>query len=217
MKKFITCCLLVSVLSTMIAQRSNEFQARAGFGWAAFRTTSQWTYTLGNTTFSENDTDGAVAVHVPVELRYEFNPRINAGLDLKFGSYLYDPDDSLSQYKSNKFSIIGLSGEFTAVSNENFRVYLGINLNTTSLTVKEELPFDITETQTWRGGGVQANVGFMAFFSKLIGVNFNVGYDSHTLKLKSYTLEGESQDLSAFTGTLKLQGVNGTIGLVLRL
>lgn len=220
MKKLFAFCISVSLLFNTLAQRENEFQLRAGFGWGAFATTGEWSYTSGGITFTENDTDGAVAIHLPIELRYELHPRFNAGIDLKFGNYLYDPNDSTVQDNSNHFESFGFGLEGTLVRHENFRLYLGLNVNTTSLTLTDHIDWfgdTVTETQLWRGGGFQANIGFLAFFSKPIGFNFNLGYDSHTFKLKTFTRDGQAQDLTGWSGELKVRGVNGTLGLVVRI
>ncbi|MBL7943253.1 MAG: hypothetical protein JNM00_10830, partial [Flavobacteriales bacterium] len=103
MKSLLT-TLFAGICLLSFGQRENQIQVRAGFGWGVFLTESEWSYTINGLTFTENDTDGSATVHVPVELRYEFNPRFNAGIDMKFGSYLYDPNDPSTADNSNAFT-----------------------------------------------------------------------------------------------------------------
>jgi hypothetical protein len=211
------CALGLASLAS--AQRNNEIQLRAGLGWGLYVVNNEWTYTLDNFSYTETGSDAGVTIQLPIELRYEFHRLFNAGIDLKFGSYLYDPDDPETQDDSNDFTTVGISAEFTPLSTNTFRLYLGVNLNATQLNMIDgaDLSGD-NETQTlkWRGGGMQLNLGFMAFFSKPVGFNFNLGFDRHRFDLKDYLREGEVQDLTGFTGAFETGGLNGTIGLVIR-
>src|SRR5689334_17924649 len=94
MKRFIPLLLFLAVITTAYAQRKKEFQIRGGFGFAVYGTTSEVTFKAFNPDLTLKDEDGAVTVHMPLELRYEFSHRFNARLDMKFGSYLYDPDSA---------------------------------------------------------------------------------------------------------------------------
>ncbi len=212
----ITASCLVTLAS---AQRNKEIQIRAGLGWGAYLINNEWTYDIDNFSYTETGSDAGVTVQLPIELRYEFHRLFNAGVDLKFGSYLYDPDDPQTQDDSNDFTTVGISGEFTPFSTNAFRLYLGINLNATRLNMIDGADFSgDSETQAlkWRGGGMQLNLGFMAFFSKPVGFNFNLGFDRHRFELKDYVREGQVQNLSRFSGAFEAGGLNGTVGLVIR-
>ena len=84
--------------------RQKEIQARIGFGVAGYATEYQLTYDLLGTNIIERDTSAAATRHLNIDLRYEFHTRFNAGLDMKFGSYLYDPDED-NEGKSNSYFI----------------------------------------------------------------------------------------------------------------
>lgn len=201
------------------AQRNSEIQVRAGLGWGLYLVGNEWTYTLDNFSYTETGSTGGVTLQLPIELRYEFHRLFNAGIDVKFGNFLYDPDDPETQGNSNDFTTVGIAAEFTPITTNNFRIYLGVNLNSSQLNMVEGA--DLTgdneiQTLKWRGGGLQLNMGFMAFFSKPVGFNFNLGFDRHRFDLKEYVREGQVQDLTGFTGAFEASGVNGTIGLVIR-
>lgn len=200
------------------ARRQKEIQARIGFGVAGYATEYQLTYDLLGTNIIDRDTSGAVTRHLNIDLRYEFHSRFNAGLDMKFGSYLYDPDED-NEGKSNSYSVIGIGAEFNIVSKPKFRWYLGMGFNRGLLTIRQEQPsINFEEEATYSGGGFKMNSGILVFLSDSpFGFNFNLGYDKHTFNLDTYTQNGSSQDLSNIDGELIARGVDMTFGLVFRI
>lgn len=215
-KIIFTLALLIATITTQ-AQRDREFQIRAGLGTAGYATHYSQTYTIFGINITNEEDDGAVTVHMPIEFRYEIGRRFNAGLDLKFGSYLYDPSDS-STTKSNNFSSVGIAGEATVVSNDNFRWYVGLQFNTTNLELNEDFENGIVHQQQWRGGGTKFNTGILAYLGDgPLGLNANLGYDRHNFKLQSFTINGNDQNLDNFKATLDVRGVELNVGLVLRI
>ena len=199
------------------AQREREFQVRAGFGFAGYGTTSEWTVNFFGTDINVKDNDGAASLHAPIELRYEVSERVNLGLDLKIGSYLYDPDSA--EGKSNRFLVIGPSVEYNFITKDDFRWYGGLGFNGAFLDLEEEYELNgalVHEIARYTGPGFRLNAGVLIFLSELIGLNFNLGYDSHHFTLKELEVNGQLQSLDNFKATLNVKGVDGTIGLVLR-
>jgi Outer membrane protein beta-barrel domain len=218
MKNFLWIFLFLPCLA--IGQRSNEIQIRAGYGIALYKTDFNWSYNLGNVQLKYDTTDGAACVQIPIELRYELTDRFNAGLDMKFGRYLYASDDNNSG-KSNFFRFIGIGLEGTIYSQEDSRVYLGLGLNTGKLETTETKNdfFNglYTEKILWSGGGLRLNLGACHFIKNgPIGLNLNAGYDQHNFKLKDVTHNGNSQDITGLTGGLKVSGFEINVGLIFR-
>jgi len=221
MKKLIT---IVSLLIAIVShsQRDNEFQIRAGIGLAGYATENTMTYTWGSLSYSETTNDGAATTHFPIELRYEIIERLNVGLDMKFGSYIYDPEED-NTGKSNRFASLGIAAEFTALNRENSRIYVGLGLNSTNLTL-QEIDYSgntkITSEGKWRGPGVKLNAGFIKFFGDSpIGINLNLGFDSHNFDLKELSVSSQSSTVAFndYSGTLKVSGFDMAAGLVFRL
>ena len=198
--------------------RQKEIQARIGYGVAAYATEYQLTYDLLGTNIINRDTSGAVTRHLNIDLRYEFHPRFNAGLDMKFGSYLYDPNED-NEGKSNTYSVVGIGAEFNIVSKPKFRWYLGMGFNSGLLTIRQEIPsINFEDEATYSGGGFKMNSGILVYLGNSpFGFNFNLGYDKHTFNLDTYTQNGSSQDLSNIDGELIASGVDMTFGLVFRI
>ncbi len=226
--------VIKSVLSTILllgayaasAQRDKEFQIRLGTGAAAYSTESNLKFSIatpwGVYNDEHKDTGGAATIHLPIELRYEIRERWNIGLDMKFGSYLYE-DTQENANKSNAFRSLGIGAEFVALNKNNTRIYLGLCLNSTLLEMMEKIKVGqemMTSTMTWRGGGAKINVGIMQYFGNSpIGINFNLGADSHAFQLKDwkYPTANSLLYLNSSSGTLNVQGIDVALGLVFRI
>ena len=213
--------LLVVLLSTIFlmkaeAQRDKEFQIRAGFGWSVYDADFELKDKSNNTVFKNED--GALSIQLPLEFRYEITERFNLGLDMKFGSYVYEPDSA--EGKSNRFFVFGIAGEYTIVNKEDFRWYVGLGFHTASLILEEQSEDVILQKEeewSYSGGGIRLNTGVLIYLGKSIGLNFNLGLDTHNFNLDKYVLNDKKQDLSNIEATLKLSGLDGTIGLVYRI
>jgi hypothetical protein len=216
MKKTLLFLLLLIAISAQ-AQRKKEFQIRGGFGFAAYATTTEFTYSAFGLTFTTKNDDGAATVHMPLELRYEISQRFNLGLDMKWGSYLYEPDSG--DGKSNKFFVIGVGLEYNFINADNFRWYGGLGFNSASLELEENSTFGSTPVKQitrWSGGGFRLNSGVLYFFAGALGLNFNLGYDSHNFSLDEFEVNGQSQNLSGIDGSLDVGGMDLTLGLAVR-
>ncbi|MBK9639195.1 MAG: outer membrane beta-barrel protein [Bacteroidetes bacterium] len=197
-----------------MAQRDKEFQIRGGFGFSIYDADFKLD---NNGTTTEND-DGALSIQFPLELRYELSERWNLGLDMKFGSYVYERDSA--EGKSNRFFVFGIAGEYTIVNKDNFRWYTGFGIHTASLVLEEKSDDAIEykeEEWTYSGGGIRLNTGVLIYLGDVVGLNFNLGLDTHNFKLKEYIKNSNKEDLSKIDAKLKLSGLDGTIGLVLRI
>jgi hypothetical protein len=217
MKRIIPFLLLLFVVASAQAQRKKEFQIRAGFGFAAYATTNEVIFTAFNPDLVFQDEDGTGTLHMPLEIRYELSRRFNAGLDMKFGSYLYDPDSA--EGKSNSFFVIGIGLEYNFISSDNFRWYGGLGFNTATLELKESLDYfgtPVERTYRYAGGGFKLNSGVLWFFTGTLGLNANLGYDSHNFELKEGEDNGQAWDLSQVDATLDVGGVDFTLGLAVR-
>jgi hypothetical protein len=219
MKRIIPFLLLLMAELSMCAQRSNEIQVRAGYGLGVYKTRTELSYTFGNITISDDTTDGAVTSHFPVELRYEVSDRVNLGIDLKFGKYLYAPEDQKSG-RFNKFSIIGIGAEVNLFSDADARVYLsgGFNTGTVEMNDVTDGLIAMSQKTVYKGNGFKFNLGTIYFIKNgPVGINLNIGYDKHNFELKSYELEGTLQDITNFSGSLEVGGIELNGGLVLRI
>jgi len=218
MKKIFLGIISVIVFTAAHAQRKKEFQIRGGFGFAVYGSTSEFAFTAYDPDVVFKDEDGAATVHLPLELRYEISERFNLGLDIKWGSYLYDPDSS--DGKSNRFFVLGIGAEYTLVNRDNFRWYLGAGFNAAGLELEENYTsfgIPINQVATYSGSGVRINSGLLWFFAGKLGLNFNMGFDSHNFSLKDLEHNGQAFDLTNYEGKLNVKGADFTLGLLVRL
>ncbi|MBK7964969.1 MAG: outer membrane beta-barrel protein [Bacteroidetes bacterium] len=205
---------VMGLMYPVMAQRDKEFQIRAGFGWSIYD--ADFKLKNGNS-IQEND-DGALSIQLPLEFRYELTERWNIGLDMKFGSYVYERDSA--EGKSNSFFVFGIAGEYTIVNKDNFRWYSSFGIHAASLVIEEKSDDAIEykeEEWTYSGGGIRLNTGVIIYLGDVVGLNFNLGLDTHNFKLKEYIKNSKKEDLSNLDATLKLAGLDGTIGLVFRI
>jgi hypothetical protein len=210
------CIVLFCLLFTGAAeaQRDQEFQIRGGLGFSIYKAD----FKLESNTEKYENEDGAVSVQFPLELRYELSEKWNVGLDMKFGSYLYEPDSS--EGKSNRFFVFGIAGEYTLVNEEDFRWYAGFGIHAASLVLEEKSDDAVEykeEVWSYSGGGIRLNTGVIIYLGDVVGLNFNLGLDTHNLNLKEYSKNSNKEDLSNVDATLKLAGLDGTIGVVFRI
>ncbi len=219
MKNSITLFVLLIIANHSLAQQDKEFQIRIGYGLAGYKTGIHFSYEENSTKLNFDTTDGAATAYLPIELRYQFNRRTNVGVDLKFGKYLYAPEDEVN--KSNKFKIIGLSYEYDLINVEGTRVYVSLNANMGFLEMQEkkiDTSGSYTETAKWSGPGFKYNLGICHFIADgPIGLNFNLGYDHHKFYLQSISRDGTNYDLSNFAGYIKLGGIEANVGLIVRI
>jgi hypothetical protein len=219
MKKIMKkCSFLIAVLMVSVKgyTQKGEFQIRGGAGLAVYGTQSEFVYDFFGLKIYQTEEDGAATVHMPIELRYGFSNRFNAGLDIKFGSYLYDPDSA--EGKSNRFLVFGPHAEFNLIAKENFRWYLGAGFNTAVLELQEDKE-EVIPTRyisKYAGAGARINTGILWFFSRPLGLHFNIAFDSHAFKLKNYSVNGNEVDLENIEGKLNVKGGDIVLGLVFR-
>lgn len=219
--------IVISILFAVIAfqgmaqsDRSREFQARIGYGMGAYGTKSELTIRDQNTTFSSSDTSGAVTQHLNFDLRYELSERFALGVDMKFGAYLYDPEDD-NTGKSNVYRVTGLKGEFNISKRPNFRWFVGAGLHASRLVISEEttaLGITNKEEFDYRGIGLSANSGIIKYFGDgPIGMFFTMGYDGHSFILDEYTINGQAVDFDEIDVTLDARGIDLSLGLIVRI
>jgi hypothetical protein len=203
-------------------QRDKEFQIRLGIGAAGYATNTDVKYSANILGFPikhhYTDEGGATTVHVPIELRYEVAECFNVGLDMRFGSYLYQDNESNSQ--SNAFRYIGLGAELTMLNRANSRLYLGMGVGSVNLEMREKITTVGTSTEEvkikWRGPSYKMNLGFIKYFGDgPLGINFNLGVLGHAFNLKESSFAGFS--FSAWDGKLNAGGLDMNIGLVFRI
>lgn len=205
------------ILSFKSFSQKGEFQLRGGVGLAVYGTKSEFIFDFFGFKVNQTEEDGAATVHVPLEFRYGITNRFTAGLDIKIGSYLYDPDSA--EGKSNRFFVIGPHAEFNMIAKENFRWYIGAGFNMAALELQEDKDETVSTRyiSKYAGAGLRLNTGILWFFADPIGLHFNMAFDSHAFKLKNHSVNGNEVDLDNIEGKLTVKGADIVLGLVLRL
>jgi hypothetical protein len=221
MKRIFTICLFIAYLQAANAQdRDKEIQIRVGYGLAVYALDVDYSYKSGGFSFTQVNKDSAVTSQVPIELRYELHPRFNLGIDMRFGKYLYDPNEN-NTGKSNKFNSVGIGLEGVIVNKSKFRWYAGLVFSTNKLYIEESVTDSngtYPQSTNWKGGGASIYSGVMWYVADgPLALNFNLARDGRSFDLKEVRRDGSSQDLTNITGRLNVSGLSFCIGAVLRL
>jgi hypothetical protein len=220
MKRITLLTLLVLISTVAFSQREKEFQIRASYGLAGYATLSETKFTAFGFEVTDSDTSGAATQHFNLDLRYDFTNRVTAGIDMKWGSYIYDPEED-NRGKSNEFIVLGISGEFNLLSREKSRLFFGLGLHRSALELREQdvNAGIVTEAvATYRGTGIKLNLGYSKFFGDSpLGFNVSLGYDSHNFELEDYTIDNSVVSLANYEGTLQVRGLDFSLGLVFRI
>ncbi|MFY7706902.1 MAG: hypothetical protein ACOVQ5_02405 [Flavobacteriales bacterium] len=219
MKNIALLVITLFISTCAFSQREKEFQVRASYGLAGYATLSETKFTAFGFEVSDSDTSGAATQHFNLDLRYDFTNRITAGIDLKLGSYIYDPEED-NRGKSNSFVVVGISGEFNLMSREKSRLFLGLGLHRSDLELRERdtnAGIVSEAVATYRGRGIKLNLGYSKFFGNSpIGFNVSLGYDSHNFDLEDYIIDN-NPFFANYEGTLQVRGLDFSMGLVFRI
>lgn len=178
---------------------------------------------LAGSATSEYDVEGAEkdkytanGAGFGVNFQYGLAESFSAGIGIEYGTAVLTPknvdytdgfvsDPSLTMFKVN------LSGRYYFVNSEKFNVYAGPSVGFTSGKDKTVLGVDFGGEKTkYSGLNYGVNVGGNYYFTDIVGVIVNLGYEGNSLKGK-VTQEGEE-----LKSTNTIGGVKVMAGLALK-
>ncbi|CAM4449765.1 outer membrane beta-barrel protein [Flavobacterium terrigena] len=147
--------------------------------------------------------------------QYGIAESFSAGIGLEVGTAVLTPKnlDSYDSYGYTEPSIstfkVIASGRYYFLNEEKFNVYAGPSVGFT--TGKDKVVAYAGDSKTkYSGLNYGINAGGNYFFTDIVGITANVGYEGNSLKSKQ-TFDGEE-----FTGKATLSGIKVMFGLALK-
>ena len=184
---------------------------------------------LSGTATSQDDEAGsekfkstATGAQFGVNFQYGIAESFSAGIGLEFGTAVlayksFDAEDynysnpSLSTFKVN------LSGRYYFLNEDKFNIYAGPSVGYTTGKDKTVYGFDFGADKTkFSGLNYGVNVGGNYFFTDVVGVILNLGYEGNSLKSKQSGTDPYDGVSYTNTGKATLGGVKVMAGLALK-
>lgn len=213
MKKLLCSIFVILTSSTLFgqAQDKGEFSFNIDYDMGIHGTmyTSEYQGNADN----DPDTSAAGTQMIRINAQYNILKWLSAGLDLRTGSYLEDPENATAN--GNKVNMWGVSLRLYPVNRDKFVWYLGTTLGGSRLEINRIYTFliAIPAQYKFRSPHLGIETGFNWYFAKNFGLNFGFGYSSQNFEMTEYYLNGDKQDLADWNNHLVTKGVHTNIGL----
>jgi outer membrane protein W len=149
--------------------------------------------------------------------QYGIADAFSLGLGLEFGTIVATPKDIVGftgvEPTLNTFKVL-LSGRYYFVNKEKFNVYAGPSVGYTTAKDDTVYGFGLGFDQETKSNGLNygVNVGGNYFFTDVVGVIVNLGYEGNSLKSTTTYSDGSPED----TGKTNVGGVKVMAGLALK-
>jgi hypothetical protein len=204
---------------TCWAQREKELQIRGAVGIGGYGVLADYKFKMDNETYDYQDTSGAATNQLIWSVMYEPHHRVNVGLDLRMGQFLYDPAED-NRGKKNSFRTYGLRVEGNIVSRPEFRWYLGAGFHLSKLEMTDPLDYSTSDTageSLWKGGGSSLYTGIVAYIAHSpLAFNLDFVIDRNKFQLKEFVVGGDNQNIDDWKVQLNTVGVLMNVGLAWR-
>jgi outer membrane protein assembly factor BamA len=152
-----------------------------------------------------------------VNFQYGLAESFSAGIGVEYGtavlSYKSGSSDYDSSYADPSRTLlkVNLSGRYYFLNKDNFNVYAGPSVGFTSGKDKTVLGVDFGGEKTkYSGLNYGINAGGNYYFTDIVGVIVNLGYEGSSLKSK------QTESGVEYTGKSSLGGVKVMAGLALK-
>lgn len=178
---------------------------------------------LTGTATSQDDAAGspefkstASGAQFGAHFQYGIADAFSLGLGLEFGTVVLTPKDNNGFFTTeptlNTFKVM-VTGRYYFVNKEKFNVYAGPSIGYTTAKDDTVYGFGFGDQETKLNGlNYGVNVGGNYFFTDIVGVILNVGYEGNSLKSTTTYNDGTPED----TGKDNLGGVKVMAGLALK-
>lgn len=166
---------------------------------------------------SPKDKFTASGVQFGAIFQYGLAESFSAGIGLEFGTTVFSPKDA-SAYGNIEPSLntfkVKLSGRYYFVNKDKFNVYAGPSVGYTTAKDDTVYSFGFGFDQETKLSGLNygVNAGGNYFFTDIVGVILNVGYEGNSLKSTTTYSDGTPED----TGKTTIGGVSIMAGLALK-
>jgi opacity protein-like surface antigen len=156
----------------------------------------------------------ATGANFGAQFQYGLAEKFSAGIGLEFGTAVLTPKDNVYNAGSTDVSTfkVNLSGRYYFLNQDKYNVYAGPSIGYTSGKDTSSAVLGSSSISTkYSGLNYGVNVGGNYFFTDVVGIILNVGYEGNALK--STTSESGFDDE---TGKATLGGVKIMAGLALK-
>lgn len=164
----------------------------------------------------QEDTTGTGTQMLRLNAQYSIFNRFSAGVDLRSGKYLENPENA--EANGNSVSLWGLNLRFYPVNREKFNWYIGTTFGGSNLEINRRYTFIVTWTERYKftSSHFALESGFNWYFAKNFGMNFGLGYCSQNYLMKEKYVNSDKQDLTDWDNRLKAGGMSISFGLAMR-
>lgn len=212
MKKIlIIICMLFPFLGSSQSHSKGTLSFNASFDAGVHGTIAETRY---QNTVVGQDTSGAATTMFRMDVQYNFIPRLSAGIFLRTGKYIEDPDNAEAAGNSVTDFSFGLRAYL--VNKDKFAMYFGLYYGMSGLEINRIYGI-VPEQHVWKGSNLSADLGFNWYFAKNIGLNFSLGYSGHNFDLKEYYINNVSQNLTDWKHTFDTKGVHFNLGIAVHI
>jgi hypothetical protein len=166
---------------------------------------------------NENDFAGTSMLNIGAH--YNVFKFLSLGADFGTGSYIENPENA--EADGNKVRIFAFDMRFYLSNKDKFNFYIGPRLGATSLEINRRNVAGniIVARQSYKYNSPHLGIytGFNWYLTNFLGLNTQIGYTNHKLKMKSFELNGVSQNLTDFENILTTNGVHLQLGLTIKI
>lgn len=159
------------------------------------------------------DSSGAGTTMFRINPQFHFLNWLSAGIDFRWGGYLENPDNA--EAAGNSIRTTSLFVRAFPINKDKFSWYIGAGLGQGALEIKRRYTIfvPILAEYRFRGGQSFIETGINVMATKNIGFNFGLNYMGTNMKLRSYLINGESQNMSNWNNYMNTKGVTISLGL----
>lgn len=201
--------LLFSGISNAQMNERGTLNIAAGMGFGFHGTIYQQTVSQLGVSFTEEESDGAVTVTVPIDVQFGLARPVSLGLYLEPGAYL----DS-NATRSNALVVAGVKPQFYLVQSEDFGWFLNARAGYTFLNIDDTDDNAQKVESKYSGPQFGLGTGVGAYFGRIVGVNIGLNWMRTSFDLQDLAIDNTSVD--NFEAELETTGVELTAQLAFR-
>jgi hypothetical protein len=221
MKKLLQSLFALFITINLAAQshESGTLSFQLGYDVGVHRT--DYTSKLNGVQISQNKSTAATTI-VMFGAQYNLVKFLSFGLNFGAGGYLENPENA--EADGNSYRALSIDLRLYPVNKDKFNWFLGPRLGTSGLKIRRKVsqlggqPIPtVSQESRYNSPHFGVYTGFNWYLLSFLGLNGQIGYTSHNFLMKSYSVNGTSQNLSNFDNRLKVSGVHIQFGLSVKI
>ncbi|MFN4121962.1 MAG: hypothetical protein ACK4GL_01510 [Flavobacteriales bacterium] len=213
MQKLLSALFLFAFSQILTAQSHDKgtFSAQLNYDFGVHRTV----YTSKFNGFELNRDEGAAATSM-LALNFQYNPAklFSAGFNFNTGAYLENPDNA--EAAGNTYRSFFFDLRLYALNKDRFNWFLAPKVGVANLEINRRKGI-IVETSNYRATPFGIYSGFNWYPTAIFGLNMQLGYTSHNLKMRSFSVAGTEVNLNNFDNRIAAGGIHLQLGISLKI